>query len=102
MLKPHREVLYPNYMEMSPVSVSQGGALMSCVAEPRNSPIISEILGIHESLDADVQPVTHFSHRVSVRGGAVRWKNKSHMGFRPPTPSPGRVLQQAWELETSV
>lgn len=45
VLKPHREVPYPNYMEMSLVSVSKGGALMSCTAEPRPSTAISEILG---------------------------------------------------------
>lgn len=45
VLKPHREVPYPNYMEMSLVSVSKGGALMSCAAELRHSIIISEILG---------------------------------------------------------
>lgn len=44
VLKPHREVPYPNYMEMSLVSVSKGGALMSYAAEPRHSPVINEIL----------------------------------------------------------
>lgn len=45
VLEPHREVPSPNYMEMSLVSVSEGGTLMSCVTELRSSPIISEILG---------------------------------------------------------
>lgn len=44
-LKPHREVPYPNYMEMSLVSVSKGGALMSCAADPKHSAVISEIPG---------------------------------------------------------
>jgi len=44
-LKSQREVPYPNYMKMSLVSISTGGALMSCTAELRHSPVISEILG---------------------------------------------------------
>lgn len=87
VLKPHREVPYPNYMEMSLVSVSKGGALMSCVAEPCCSPIISAILG-HPW---EFVPVTYFSRWVSAASecrGAVGWKNRSHMGFRLPTPSP--------------
>jgi len=43
-LKPRREVPYPNYMKMSLVSISKGGALMSCAAELRHSPVIREIL----------------------------------------------------------
>lgn len=46
-LKLQREVTYPNYMEMSLESVSKGGALMSCTAELKHSPKISEIPGIH-------------------------------------------------------
>lgn len=97
-LKPHREVPYTNYMEMSLVSLSKGGALMSCTAEPRHSPVISEI---HKSLDANVQPVTSFSRWVSaasVRGGALRWKNRSHTRFRLPTPSPGWLPECATPL----
>lgn len=88
VLKPHREVPYPNYMEMSLVSVSKGGALMSYVAELSCSPIIGEILGHPREF---AQPVTHFSRWISAaseRWSAVRWKNRSHMGFRLPTPSP--------------
>lgn len=47
VLKPHREVPYPNYMEMSLLSVSMGGVLTSWVAEPRRSPVRS--WSIHEN-----------------------------------------------------
>lgn len=76
VLKPHREVPYPNYMKMSLVSVSEGVALTSCVAEP----------GHTEMLRYPWEFVLSFLFCVSAAW--VRWKNTSHLGFRLPTPSP--------------
>lgn len=93
VLKLHREVPYPNYMEMSLVSVSKGGVLMSCVAELRHSTIISEILGHPWEFGCQcaARDVFHVKS-ASVRGG---WKNRSHVGFRLLTPSPGPLPECA-------
>ncbi len=90
-LKPHREVPYPNYMEMSLVSVSKGGALMSCAAEPRHSAIISEILGHPWEFGCQCAACDVFltlslgclcARRCCQMEKQVSW-------LRPPTPSPG-------------
>lgn len=95
VLKPHREVPYPNYMEMSLLSVSMGGALTSCVAEPRRSPIISEILRYPYEFVQSVTPLLCCTSAASVCWDAVGWKIRCHMGFRLPTPSPDRLPECA-------